>query len=216
MQTFDIGIDLDGVGYNLQASLSPYARKHGYPLASESRWNRIDTETGLHGGFAAWGIEDYDQFLALCSEAVAEGVLYASGCPFPGFVSMMRALADGGHRLHIVTARTTDPDSRAAQATRSWLGEWTIPYHTLTFSPDKTQVRTDFFIEDSAFNYAALREAGKTVPYLISRPWNLPFEVENRISDLSEFTRAVQAEAEPQVEAASGSRRGRFLEPQLG
>src|SRR5690625_2054233 len=86
MKTFDIGVDLDAVGYNLQSTLAPYARKHGYPLATDQIWNHIDSETGRHGGFSSCGIKDYDEFLSLCSKAVNDGVLYSTGCPFPGFL----------------------------------------------------------------------------------------------------------------------------------
>lgn len=192
MKTFDIGIDLDGVGYNLQASLAPYARKHGYHLASEESWNRIDPERGTHGGFASWGISNYAEFQALCSRASEDGALYSSGAPFEGFISMMRDLTEEGHRLHIITARAKNPESRIADMTRSWLGRWAIPYRTLSFSPDKAVRKTDLFIEDSTFNYKSLLETGMTVPYLVTRPWNLFFEAENRVSDLSEFVSEVR------------------------
>lgn len=216
MKTFDIGVDLDGVGYNLQATLAPYARKNGLPLASEERWNRIDPETNVHGGFASWGIPDYPAFLDLCTNAVEAGVLYTSGAPFSGFIPMMQALADEGHRLHIVTARTTDPDSRIAHATRAWLGEWTIPHRTLSFSADKTRPRTDLFIEDSTYNYTALLETGMTVPYLISRPWNLYFDATSRVDDLFEFVAEVRRMANPAPQGVSGTREMYFLEPQRG
>ena len=213
MKTFDVGVDLDGVGYNLQSTLAPYARKHGYPLATEQRWNRIDPETGRHGGFSSWGIKDYDEFLSLCSKAVNDGVLYSTGCPFPGFLSMMRGLAGDGHRIHIITSRTSDPSSLTARATRSWLGEWAVPHQTLTFSADKTQTHTDFFIEDSAHNYAKLVEHGMTVPYLVSRSWNLWFEAENRVTDLVGFADVVHKKAHPEVQAKRGAGEMVFLEP---
>lgn len=217
MNTFDIGVDLDGVGYNLQASLAPYARKCGYRLASEEAWNRIDPETGVHGGFASWGIADYDEFLALCTRASEDGALYASGAPFAGFVSMMKALSNDGHRLHIITARTKDPEGRIAQDTRAWLGEWAIPHRSLSFSSNKALRKTDLFIEDSTFNYEALLETGMTVPFLVTRPWNTLFEAEYRVSDLSEFVSEVRkraGHAQPaSAEAVQGAREMFFMTP---
>lgn len=195
MKTFDIGVDLDGVGYNLQASLAPYARECGYHLASEEAWNRIDPESGVHGGFTSWGIANYDEFLDLCTRASDEGALYSSGVPFPGFISMMRDLTEEGHRLHIITARTKDPEGRIAHATRSWLGRWAIPHRSLSFSSNKAVRKTDLFIEDSTFNYESLLSGGMTVPYLVSRPWNLFFDAERRVSDLSEFVSEVRRRA---------------------
>lgn len=214
MKTFDIGVDLDGVGYNLQATLAPYARKNGFPLASEERWNRIDPVTKEHGGFASWDIPNYADFQSLCMRAVEKGALYASGAPFSGFLPMMRSLADDGHRLHIVTARTEDPESRVAQATRAWLGEWAVPYRSLSFAKDKCARRTDFFIEDSTFNYEALLETGMTVPYLVSRPWNASFAAANRVEDLSEFVTVVRRASSPGLRPApSALREAYFLEP---
>lgn len=195
MKTFDIGIDLDGVGYNLQASLAPYAREVGYERASEETWNEIDPETGVHGGFASWGVADYGEFLDLCGKASDDGVLYVAGTPFVGFVPMMKELSRDGHRLHIITARTQDPESGIARATRAWLEQWEVPYLTLTFSSNKAIRRTDLFIEDSTFNYESLLEAGMTVPYLVSRPWNLFFDAEHRVSDLLEFVDEVRRRA---------------------
>lgn len=216
MKTFDIGIDLDGVGYNLQASLAPYARKQGYQLASEPSWNRINPDTGKHGGFASWGIRDYDEFSDLCSEASVEGTLYASGAPFAGFVSMMRTLASDGHRLHIITARTKDPESKIAHSTRAWLGEWVIPHRSLSFSADKTQHHTDLFIEDSTFNYASLLETGMTVPFLVSRSWNLNFDATNRVEHLADFTSEVRRRAHPLCIAMRGSQEMVFQAPPVG
>lgn len=196
MTTFDIGVDLDGVGYNLQAALAPFARAQGYRAASEESWNRIDPETGLHGGFFAWGITDYDEFLALCSKASTEGALYASGAPFPGFASMMRTLDQEGHRLHIITARTKDPQGAIACSTRRWLKDWAIPHQSLSFSSDKASRKTDLFIEDSAFNYERLLDGGMTVPFLVSRPWNVNIDVEHRVDDLDEFTHEVRKRAD--------------------
>lgn len=215
MKTFDIGVDLDGVGYNLQASLAPYARKNGYPRATEERWNQTNPGTNKHGGFSAWGIPDYKTFHDLCINAAEDGCLYASGPPFPGFVSMMRSLNDDGHRLHIVTARTLDADSLIARATRSWLGEWVVPHRSLLFAKDKTQHRTDFFIEDSTFNYASLSESGMTVPYLISRPWNASFDASNRINDLATFVSEVRSAANPvSGQAPRGLQEMTFIEAQ--
>lgn len=206
MKTFDIGVDLDGVGYNLQASLAPYARRQGYRSASERAWNRIDPETGKYGGFASWGITNYDEFLALCSSASTQGQLFASGAPFAGFISMMRTLANDGHRLHIITARTKNPKGRVARSTRAWLGEWAVPHQSLSFSSNKAQRHTDLFIEDSPTNYLALMESGMTVPFLVSRPWNLNFTVENRVSHLADFVAEVRHRAHPSLRAVQGSR----------
>ena len=195
MKTLDIDVDLDGVGYNLQAALAPFARQHGYPQASEEAWNRIDPETGVHGGFASWDIEDYTEFLSLCTKASEAKVLYASGRPFEGFLPMMEALAADGHRLHIITARTGDPESLIAASTRAWLKDWSIPHESLSFSSNKAIRKTDLFIEDSTFNYESLLEGGMTVPFLVTRPWNRDFHAEHRVADLAEFVAEVRRRA---------------------
>lgn len=216
MKTLDVGVDLDGVGYNFQAALAPFARAQGYPLASESRWNEIDPETNTHGGFASWGIPDYAALMELVPRAIEEAGLYARGCPFPGFIEMMRSLSEDGHRIHIITARTSDTESPAAHATRSWLGEWSIPYRTLSFSRNKALRRTDLFIEDSTYNYSALEESGMTVPFLVSRPWNLFFDSSNRVDDPLGFLAEVRKAAghSPTEVGERGGCAIPFLEPE--
>lgn len=200
MKTLDIGVDLDGVGYNIHASLAPYARTHGYPLASEATWNRIDPDTGLHAGHTGWGIAGHKEFFALCTRAVTDGALYSKGAPFPGFVAMMRELAADGHRLHIITARPA-LGGRVERATRAWLAEWAVPFHRLVLSGKKTGWGAEVFIEDSAFRYDELLDDGTTVPYLVTRPWNRGVQVENRVDDLGQFVGEVRRRVSPRAAA---------------
>jgi len=65
-----------------------------------------------------------------------------------------------------------------------------IKYHSLTFSGDKTIVRTDMMVDDKPENYNALRAVG-TDAYLLTRPWNIHVEKAQRVRSCAEFCRKV-------------------------
>ncbi len=180
-----IGIDLDGVCYDFAGHLRRYL--------VEWLGHAPEPYQHLHTWefWTCWGWDD-ERYLAACHEAVDAGCLFATGEPHPGTREALTALAAAGHELHIVTARDFGSAPGASErATRRWLGEYGIPYSSLTISRDKTAVPTDFFVEDYLPNYEMLKAVGTTA-YLINREWNTPHDDgRNRVADIGEFARVV-------------------------
>lgn len=184
MKTFDIGIDLDGVCYDFAQSLREYLSivKHDYTI--------FDGEPDHWHFYLDWGMTQ-EEFINHCNSGVSLGFIFERGEPrdmAPDAIHFMKNL---GHKIHIVTDRSFGNSPGDSQsATRSWLYECNIPYDSLTFSADKTCVKTDFFVEDKIENYDALDAAGVQV-YLVNRPWNLQKDNRRRIKSIQEFATIV-------------------------
>ena len=63
-----------------------------------------------------------------------------------------------GHTIHFVTDRFIG--RKAQQATVEWLQEHEIQYDSLTFSADKTLIKTDIFLDDKPSHVDDLRAVG--------------------------------------------------------
>jgi len=162
----DVGVDLDGVVYDFVQALRHYIHQAtGRPL------HTMGPATSWHFYADDWGLS-LDQFLEFFHAGVAAGSIFATGVPFPGVVTGLRALLDAGHRVHVVTDRASmGPAGKAEESTRAWLASAGVPYTTLTLTGDKTSVPTDVFIEDRPEFFTALSEAG-VVTYLRTHTYN--------------------------------------------
>ena len=150
-----VGVDLDGVGYRFDDALRLWAHMtYDIPLASMGEPEVWDYPVHQYG----WTQQEfYDRF----NEAIEAGFMFSYGTPYDGFVEGLHALRDAGHFVHIVTARGhAGPPGMVVALTAQWLAEWGAPYDAITFCKDKTAVRTDYFIEDKAETFHALRAAG--------------------------------------------------------
>lgn len=156
-----VGVDVDDV-------LFPwYERAHAACVAAGIT-NGVEPCTW--SPFDEYGCEPQAWYDAL-EVATLSGELY-SGDPYPGAVDALIRLQDAGHSVHLVTARGFLAHGNLIKAqTVEWLGTYGVPHDTLTFSPDKTIVRTDVFADDSERNVTALRAAGIRV-CLIDAPHN--------------------------------------------
>ena len=174
-----VGIDLDGVCYDFADSLRTFLegthRKYPNPI----RWEFYED----------WGYS-LEEFLDLCHDGVDAGVIFSHGEPFPGTRDALLRLRAAGHSLHVITDRSFGKGGGSEAATRVWLDTHKIPFDSLTFSPDKTIVRTDYMIEDKLSNYDALRAAGCEV-YLLDRPWNHDDGTRLRVHSLDQFANEV-------------------------
>ena len=97
--------------------------------------------------------------------------------------------------IHIVTARgylSDGPNVRAKTA--RWLDIWSIPHDTLTFSKDKTVVRTDWFVDDNADNIRAVNAAGSR-GVLMHQTWNEDAHDLERVDTITAFAKTVLEEA---------------------
>ena len=185
--SLDIGVDLDGVVYDFVQALRHYIHQvTGRPLAS------MGPATSWHFYADNWGLS-LDQFLEFFHAGVAAGSIFATGVPFPGVVTGLRALLDAGHRVHVVTDRASmGPAGKAEQSTRAWLADAGVPYTTLTLTGDKTSVPTDVFIEDRPEFFTALSEAG-VLTYLRSHTYNAHVQCSpcRRVPDFATFVARV-------------------------
>lgn len=105
----------------------------------------------------------------------------------------MQAVKDAGHEIIVITDRSFGTTPAVSEsATIEWWKEYNFPpFDEIHFSPDKTIVPTDIFVEDKVENFKALWKAG-TPTYLINRPWNDHFDAGYyRISDVVEYPNKV-------------------------
>ena len=182
----DIGVDLDGVGYDFVAQFRLWRyMAYGVPFAAMPAATTWDFHRDQ------WGMT-VDEFLSQYAHGVHAGYLFAEGRPMAGFVDGLTALAAAGHRVHIVTSRVLSGAEAAARInTEYWLDFWGVPHASLTLTSEKGAVKTDLFIDDCAANYDALEVAGRT-PYLLHQPWNATHPG-RRVQTWSEFVDVVAA-----------------------
>ena len=192
MERWDIGIDLDGVLY-------PFDRQFAREARLRRFGNAPDHEHGRAWQFyRAWGMTD-DEFLDMYAAGVRAGRILWRGRPYPGTLPGWRALAQAGHRLHVITdRRPAGAEQEALAATQHWLRTHRLEPASVTISPDKTTIVSlsrhpskVAFIDDRPENHAALLRAGVRA-YLMDRPWNAT-SPGPRVRSLPEFASAVSA-----------------------
>ena len=177
-----IGIDLDGVCFDFADSLRRYlyaTQQNGNLTISEGEPNQWDF-------YHDWGLS-VEEFVQMCHDGADAGYVFRGDCRdmAPSAINFIKSL---GHTIHIITDRQfgTYP-AVSHRNTREWLEQHDIKYDTLTFSADKTAVKTDMFIEDKLENYDALVSAGVDC-YLVDRPWNQDAgDNRKRIKSIQEF-----------------------------
>jgi len=161
------------------------------------RAHRLCVAAGITNGInpTTWSPhEEYgctlQDWLDVMESGTLDGTLY-SGQPYPGAIEALHRLRDAGHSIHLVTARGFFVlGHMIRQQTIDWLADWNVPHDTLTFAKDKTIVRTDVFVDDSARNVAALVAAG--VPtWMVNQPHNAHAVHDLRVNHVSEFVDAI-------------------------
>ena len=131
-------------------------------------------------------------FVAYCHDLADAGHLFRAE-PLPGAVDAWKLLVEKGHTIHVVTDRSfgSNGGQESRNGTVEWLIEHGFPFHSITFSADKTSVPVDLFIEDKVENFKALRDVG-TPCYLVDRPWNQHVEAGYfRVADVAEAARLI-------------------------
>ncbi|MEC4833771.1 hypothetical protein R2362_03155 [Mycobacteroides chelonae] len=184
-----VGVDLDGVLYDFGAAFREF-------LVRERSWERAWCPDPQRWEFYEdWGLSAVG-FINLCNVAADRDLLWRVREPIglDAPAESLGRLHEAGHTIHIITNRTFGSHPGCSQAsTASWLNRWDMPYDTLTFSADKTIIRTDFFIEDNVDNYLALAESGCR-PVLMDAPWNRYLDTARRVSCVPEFVDLVLGE----------------------
>ena len=171
-----VGIDIDDV-------LFPWYGKAHDACVTAGITNGV-TPTGWYP-YREYGTTE-EAWLAVMATVTLDGSLY-NGEPFPGTVEALKRLHDADHTIHLVTARGFFQHGHLIREhTVNWLAEYGIPHDTLTFTKDKTIVRTDVFADDAEKNIRALVAAG--IPCcLIRAPHNGPVQHDWYAANISEF-----------------------------
>lgn len=161
-----IGLDMDSVIYDFSSSLASFLEHRGLGVIEHTVWD-------------VW--EDYgithDEWLDYFQDGVECGWLYSKGAPIHNAVVTIQELANQGHTIHIVTHRE---GARAASDTVKWLERHGVPFHSLTFSGDKSVVDADVFFDDKIENVQeVLYQNGHGV--LFDQPWNQDYELTSHI-----------------------------------
>jgi hypothetical protein len=152
---------------------------------------------GITGGVipTSWApYDDYGIDKELWHETIADAVdvMYQSA-PFEGAVEQVTRLKEAGHTVHLVTARGALKNGHMIRAeTALWAAAHEVPHDSLTFSTDKTVVRTDFFLDDNHGNWQSLWNDSDSTPYLLTKPWNSRYAVGQwRVETLEQFVNIV-------------------------
>lgn len=175
-----IGKDLDGCHQMFQ---------HGVNAALKAAGENLRCNPNNYHFWRLWGWSD-EKWMEFWEWGTEAGYIFNSA-PLRGAVEANHALYDAGHKIHFITFRGfKNKPGLAEQVTEAWLDNVGFKYHSLTFSEDKTVIKTDVFVEDNIDNYHALNAAG-TECYLITRPWNQGIKVERRVRSVAEFARII-------------------------
>jgi phosphoglycolate phosphatase-like HAD superfamily hydrolase len=175
------------VGVDIDDCIFPwYARAHRLCVAAGVANGVNPTTWSPHEEYGCT-LQDW---LDVMAKGTLDGSLY-SGPPYPGATDALRHLRDAGHSIHLVTARGFfQLGYLIREQTINWLEEYSVPHDTLTFAKDKTIVRADVFVDDSAKNVAALVAAG--VPtWMVNQPHNAHVVHDLRVDHVSEFVDAI-------------------------
>lgn len=185
-----IGMDLDGPNLDFAANyydgcITRLRHPLPTPLPPVSDWD-----------FYKAAGQSTAMFLENCHLLADMGHLFSAD-PLPGAVDAWRRLVDAGHTIHIGTDRSFGrigaPGQASRDATVKWLLRHRFPFHSITFTADKTELDVDVWVEDKPENFHALWDAG-TVCYLVDKTWNRHVEtLHHRVADVGEFADRVIA-----------------------
>jgi uncharacterized HAD superfamily protein len=131
---------------------------------------------------------DTKEFLEVCHAGADAGFIFCGGTR-PNAVETVNAVKRLGHKVTIITDRSFGKTKEVSEKnTHEWLDQHGIPFDEIYFTPDKTHVHTDIFIEDKLQNYDAITAAG-TECWLINRDWNTEGGPDDRlrINDVIEY-----------------------------
>ena len=188
-----VGFDLDGVLYDFADSVVRYLDSIG------KNYTHLDDADEPHtwSFFEHWGM-DSREFAQHCHDGADAGFVFCGGTR-PGAVEAVQAVKDMGHEIIVITDRRFGSVPQVSEInTKFWWHNNGFPrYDEIYFTPDKTIVPTDIFVEDKLENYDALTAAG-TQCLLINRPWNQvrTGDFRRRIGDISEYPAIVARAAE--------------------
>lgn len=139
-------------------------------MGKDHLWKSGPTPAPFWDWYKDWGWTD-EQFIEFCNDGVDAGYIFR-GPLREGFADAVNRVKALGHKTVMITDRSFGSTPQASiDATCETLAENDLEFDELIFHPDKTVVKTDFFVEDKLANYDKLEEAG-TMVFLVNRAWN--------------------------------------------
>lgn len=158
-----IGVDFDGVLFDhIPYLLRGFRDAHGIDLEAEGlrHWDFFQYRAVREGNLT-WN----------CVRNVLRAIetdptVHRAPLRDPRAVPVLRALAEAGHEIHVVTAR--DPESRTVTA--DFLRRWSVPHRELRMG---VAVKTgyDVLIDDAPHNVLTAAADG-TLALLMDQPYN--------------------------------------------
>jgi FMN phosphatase YigB (HAD superfamily) len=184
--TLRVGFDLDGVLFNFGQSVKEFleATDRGH------LWKSGPNPKPYWEWYKDWKWTT-PQFLDLCHEGVDAGYIFR-GNVRENAVDSVKLIKAMGFEIIVITDRSfgTTP-AVSEKATLEWWAEYGFPeFDEIHFSPDKTIVHTDIFVEDKIENARRLQKAG-TECWLVKRPWNDEHKYPHRIDDIKDYPEKV-------------------------
>ena len=197
---FDVMVDVDDVIFPTMMAIHELAREAGYHNGDvDPSWT----------GWEAYKISEQAYWDLWSDFALRDG--YLETPPIEEAVEELRRLYFEGHRIHLVTARGFMAHASEIRAwTETWIEEFAIPWHSLTFARDKVAAQEplaakfrpnlggmpffDYAIDDSPRNVKGLREAG-VAAYLLDHVHNKSHVYDQRVATVGEFVDMILEEA---------------------
>lgn len=183
-----IGLDLDGVTVGYEEGLAQFVMK-------EKGLSREDLPplTNYSTVKSGWPVKDEQEFKDLHAKAVDEN-LYTKLKALPGAVDALNRLANDGYKIRVITSRFVKPGQHAevVRQTTLSLDKLGVPYHDISFTADKADVKADIYIDDAPYNIDSLREAGKTA-IVYGQAYNEGYD--NRVTNWEEAEREIRRQA---------------------
>jgi len=172
-----LGIDLDGVVANFtQGWMDFYNGQHGTALtfADSQNWQDLLTLTHFNTMTEFWR----------WAARLAGHTVFWHLRPFPDAVESLRALADEGHSVVILTSRP----AMGRDDTHDWVKRHRIPAAEVHFLEHKWMVPCQVYLDDAPHllpDLVRLRDDASVCRYV--RPWNRPVDGAIDIHDWGEF-----------------------------
>lgn len=152
---------------------------------------------GIAGQITQWALEndfgmEREAFWSMLYQPHHEETLFLQRIK-SGVLDQMRRLRYAGHRLHIVTARTSEISEFYA---REVCRRENVPLDSITFTKDKApmvdELDASFALDDGPHNYTALDQDGCNA-YLMDAPHNQHFNdpLVRRVESMKNFANTV-------------------------
>jgi hypothetical protein len=165
---------------------------------------------GITGEITQWALEndfgmDREDFWEMVYQPEHNETLFMQSIPL-ATLSQMRRLRYAGHRMHVVTARTSPTSEHFA---REVIRRHNVPIDSITFTRDKgpmvDELNAEFSLDDGPHNYVALDQINH-LTYLMEAPHNQHFTVNEegwpvrRLASMTDFANTVIAFQEADVQ----------------